>query len=170
MALKEDKRFQETIYIDSLTGIYNRYFLYKFLPEIIQRAGNSNSNFGVVMLDLDNFKNVNDRHGHLKGDFVLKEVAKVLNSCIRGEDVAIRYAGDEFIILFIGRSGESISPDSFVAVAKRIVEKCAKSLFKTEGLELSVTISAGLAIYPKDAKTVEDLIDVADKALYLSIQ
>ena len=165
MESKEDARFKDLAFIDALTGIYNRYYLFQAVPEILQKAALSNSILGVLMLDVDNFKNINDTHGHLMGDEVLKAMAKAFQESIRGEDVVIRYAGDEFIVLLRARPGES---GVFELAGKRIVEKVSKILIKSETGDITLTVSGGLSIYPKDAKTIEELIGGADKALYLS--
>lgn len=165
MPLKDNIRFKDPAFIDTLTGIYNRYFLYQAVPEIIQKAETSHSILGILMLDIDNFKNINDTYGHLKGDSALKEVARVLEGCVRGEDLVIRYAGDEFIVLLTSPTHESAS---FEAVGRRIIEKVSKIVFKVEETAISLTVSGGLAIYPLDGRALDDLIDCADKALYLS--
>jgi diguanylate cyclase (GGDEF)-like protein len=168
MAFKEDYRFLEPTYIDSLTGLRNRYFLNIALPEFMEKAKEGQSLLGILMLDMDGFKNINDTYGHLKGDAILKLVAKILDTCVRGEDVVIRYAGDEFIVLLMGREEASKSLEAFIAASKRIIEKFAKTPMKVDSQEFIITFSAGLAIYPQDGKTQEALIDAADKALYLS--
>jgi len=168
MELKQDSRFQDPAYFDALTGIYNRYFLYQAIPEIIHKIEASHSNLGILMLDLDNFKNINDSHGHLAGDKALKEVSKILENCVRGDDLVIRYAGDEFIVLLRGRGGAYVSPDTFEAAGRRIIEEISKAVIKIDDAQVLVTFSAGLAVYPEHGKELEELIDSADKALYLA--
>ncbi len=165
MFLKDDLRFKNPLFIDALTGIYNRYFLYQVVPEVIQRAEDSHTHIGILMLDIDNFKDINDTHGHLTGDKVLKEIAKILEDCIRGEDLAIRYAGDEFIIVFCSSASET---SSFETGGRRIVEKVSKTAIEVEKTSISITVSGGLAIYPYDGKNLDILIESADKALYFS--
>ena len=165
MPLKDDLRFKDPLFIDALTGIYNRYFLYQVVPEVIQKAEDSHTHIGILMLDIDNFKDINDTYGHLTGDRVLKEVAKILGDCIRGEDFAIRYAGDEFIVVFCSSASET---SSFETGGRRIVEKVSKTAIEVEKTSISLTVSGGLAIYPYDGKNLDVLIESADKALYLS--
>lgn len=166
MALKQEQRFQDPIFIDSLTGLFNRYFLYQALPELIRESGAFGLSLGILMFDIDNFKNINDTYGHLKGDLALKEVARVLKSCTREDDEALRYAGDEFIVIF--KVKETSSP-FFEVGAKRIIEEISKLVILTEDeVKFSLSVSGGLAIYPNDGQDLEKLIDAADKALYLS--
>jgi len=165
MLLKDDLRFKDPLFIDTLTGIYNRYFLYQVVPEIIQKAEDSHAYIGILMLDIDNFKHINDTYGHLTGDKVLKEVAKILEDCIRGEDLAVRYAGDEFIIIFCSSASEA---SSFEAGGRRIIEKVSKAVIKKDDTSIILTVSGGLAIYPSDGKNLDKLIESADEALYFS--
>jgi diguanylate cyclase (GGDEF)-like protein len=164
--MRQEQRFQDPLFIDSLTGLFNRYFLYQALPELIRQSEASGSSLGMLMFDIDNFKNINDTYGHLKGDHALKEAARVLKACIREEDEAVRYAGDEFIVIFKAREA---APSFFEVGASRIIEEISKIVILSEDeVKFSLSASGGLAIYPGDGKDLEKLIDAADKALYLS--
>lgn len=162
---KKDIRYESPIFIDSLTNLYNRYFLYNIFPQLKEEARAQHAELAVFMLDIDNFKYVNDSYGHLRGDSVIKEVGSLLKECVRGDDLVIRYAGDEYVLLCKGAGYELAS-----LVGNRIIEKINKNVFKGKPGEpdIHLTISGGFAVYPKDGDDLEELLDYADKALYFS--
>ena len=155
---------ESIIFTDELTGIYNRRYLSQFLPKEIERAKKDHTNIWFFMMDLDNFKQINDSLGHLKGDEVLKATAEIIKRNLRGQDVLIRYAGDEFSAIL---PGGTLS-DS-LAVAKRLLESVEKASFNI-GMHASqkLSISIGVSCFPDDATEALRLIDLADKALYVS--
>ncbi len=158
--MEEKENLKESIItIDPLTKLYTRYFIYHNFPKILEEAKNFEKKIAVVMLDIDNFKSVNDTYGHLKGDEVLKKVAEVLKRSVREKDILVRYAGDEFLVI-LNDVDERISKN----VAQRIIKEISKISIE----KIKITVSAGLAIYPQDGQTLQDLLDKADKALYLS--
>ncbi|MBM3246791.1 MAG: diguanylate cyclase, partial [Candidatus Omnitrophica bacterium] len=160
----KDIRFKAPTFIDPLTGLFNQYYLYQFLPEEMKKARLSNYPLTVFMIDLDGFKAVNDTYGHLCGDAVLKGLAVLLKKFVRQTDMVIRYAGDEFTILLPAADQARAE-----GLAKRLLEEIEKNIFKgKDNEEIRLTISLGLATYPEDAEEVDKLIDSADKALYLS--
>lgn len=150
------------IYTDDLTGLYNYRFLQVALGREIQRAQRYNLMFSVAFIDLDLFKNINDRHGHLVGSDVLKEVAIRLKSCIREADLLFRYGGDEFTALLIETDSHGAS-----LVSERF-RKAVESLdYKTAtGETCTLTATVGHATYPLHAASQVELIDLADKAMY----
>ena len=118
--------------------------------------------FSVLFLDLDHFKNVNDTHGHLSGSRLLVEVARVLRSCVRDEDVVARYGGDEYVVLLVG-----IDSGGGLKVAERIRRAIEDHRFLSrEGARVRVTASIGLASYPENASERAELLDLADRAMY----
>ena len=150
---------------DQLTGLYNRRYLASHLSAMFDRAYWTGRPLAVMVLDLDHFKEVNDRHGHDTGDRVLKEFADRIASSIRGIDLACRYGGEEFLIAM---------PDTDLAfasvVAERLRQEIATSKFKLHNGrdELGVTVSIGLASTengPED-DSAQKLIKRADEALY----
>jgi len=149
---KKYDALQECAMLDPLTGIPNRSALYARLEEEIARGGS----FCVVFLDLNGFKAVNDRLGHLVGDEILKKAAQVLKSVLRSQDFLARYGGDEFVAV-LSRTG------------KREAERIAKRLGGQEvhcERGATVTFSWGLAVYPRDALDAEELLKCADRRMY----
>lgn len=161
-----DIRFKTPTFIDPLTGLFNQYYLYQFLPEEMKKAKLSNYPLTVFMIDLDGFKEVNDNFGHLCGDEVLKQLATILKKFLRQTDVVIRYAGDEFTVLL-----PAADQNRAQILAERLIEEVSKNIFKgKDNQDIRLTISVGYSTYPADADEMDKLIDLADKALYLSKQ
>ena len=150
---------------DPKTRCYNPRFFKEFVQKEIIRADRYQQKFSVILLDLDNFKTVNDKEGHIYGDEVLIRFSNVLREHVRGEDIVSRFGGDEFAILLpqTGRIGAR-------AIAERLKEKVNRE-FSADNrtvTEYKITFSAGIATYPFDATDYNSLIDTADKALYRS--
>jgi diguanylate cyclase (GGDEF)-like protein len=153
---------RQLAYIDSLTDLYNARYLDKALEEHIQQADTTEGRFSVLFLDLDGFKVVNDRHGHLTGGKTLIEVSRVLKASVRDEDTVIRYGGDEFTVL-LPRTDAVGGREA----ADRICEAVRRHVFLgREGLDIRLTTSVGVATYPDDAGTREALLEQADQAMY----
>lgn len=157
--IAEAERLSQT---DDLTKLHNARYLRQFLLNEIRRARRYGSSVAALFLDLDDFKQVNDLHGHLAGSHVLMEMAGVILSSVRDTDALARYGGDEFVIVL---------PDTGIElagiVAERIREKIAQHKF-TGGkrLELSLTASFGVATFPYHASSPQQLIACADTAMY----
>ena len=151
---------QKEIFIDVLTQVFNRQYLYSHLPQLLEKAEKEKFPVGMLMIDVDNFKRINDDFGHLTGDKVLKKLAEILKKNLRDQDKVIRYAGDEFIIVV--ENGEI---SYLKKIASRLKEEVEKAEFENN---IKCTISIGIARYPQDAKSLEDLIELADQALYFS--
>ncbi|MBO1263987.1 sensor domain-containing diguanylate cyclase [Proteiniclasticum sp. SCR006] len=145
---------------DALTGIRNRGAILDELESRMEKASIYKSPLSIVMFDIDHFKPINDTKGHVFGDQVLKEVAKIINNEIRGLDTLGRYGGEEFLLILPNTSRKSA-----LQVAERIRRKVAEEAFSND---IQVTISGGAAEY-KDQEML-DLIDNADKNLYASKQ
>jgi diguanylate cyclase len=121
--------------------------------------------FAICMLDADNLKKVNDRHGHLAGTELIKWTARIIKENIRASDIAARFGGDEFIIMYNGHDKDQIHH-----AVERIVRTMAATPFTFEGELIDFTISAGIASYPKDGADLRGIIMRADQAMYLSKQ
>jgi diguanylate cyclase (GGDEF)-like protein len=147
--------------IDSLTGLANRRAAEQALGVEVARAERFGDPLALVMADLDNFKAVNDRHGHPAGDAVLREFAAVLEATVREIDVAARWGGEEFCLILPGTDAPGAA-----AVAERIREALAERVILTpEGAAVQVTSSFGVAAHPAQA-TADELVAAADAALY----
>ena len=151
---------------DPLTGLFNRRYLTELLELELRRAQRSNSSVGVVMLDLDHFKRVNDTFGHLAGDTVLREVAELLKSKCRSGDIVSRFGGEEFMLILPSASLEYATRR---ADALRDAIGHLTLLFESRPLG-PITVSLGVAVFPDHGLTSEALIQTADSALYRAKQ
>jgi two-component system, cell cycle response regulator len=151
---------------DMMTRLKMKHYFYTVLFERMGEAAASGRTLSVVMLDIDFFKKFNDTYGHSCGDAVLKQVARVMQASVRGNDIAARYGGEEFCLLLL---------DADAVRARNAAERLRAAIAATptdyEGQSLSVTVSIGVAEYdPRRDPSGKALIDRADKALYLSKQ
>ena len=159
---REEDSLRHKAETDLLTGLANHAHVVSVLETALNAAKTNNDSLCVMMADLDFFKNVNDTHGHLVGDSVLREVAARINSIVRDIDLVGRYGGEEFIVIFNNTKIELASE-----VAERLRRHIANSPINLQGNEISITISIGLcAVKPGD--DVNSIIGRADKALYLA--
>lgn len=147
--------------IDRLTGLFNRNCLNDTLNHLLALTQREGTELSFVFLDLDDFKLVNDNYGHQMGDFVLRQFGKLLSSSIRQSDIALRYGGEEFIILMPNTNFK----DALI-LSNRIRLKVKSTPLSKDGIKLNISISGGLAVYPTHAKTANELIYSADRALY----
>ena len=147
---------------DSLTNIFLRnYFLERFREELA-RASSKNSRFGLVILDIDDFKRVNDTYGHTVGDLVLKKVASILQKNVKDSgNVVARLGGEEFVFIVV-ESGK----DRVKNIAEDIRKKIYRSTVNFRRKHINVTVSLGLAMYPDDGIDIQPLLNTADKFLY----
>jgi len=148
-------------YHDPLTALPNRTLLNQRLQYAILHAAKHHNNFGLLFIDLDYFKSINDTLGHAVGDQLLVEAAKRISACVRSDDLVARIGGDEFAILAL-----DINHDYDLAgLASKISQKLAEP-FNIEGTSFFVTVSAGIACYPTDSDNIDDLMKYADTAMY----
>ncbi|NPV84579.1 MAG: diguanylate cyclase [Anaerolineae bacterium] len=147
---------------DGLTGLYNYRYLVEALEREIRRAERHHLTFGVLMLDLDCFKEINDTYGHAAGDAVLCEFGRLLQSCVRSEDIACRYGGDEFVLVLTGASLEAslTKADQILKGFEMLSVK-----FNRHSIQPG-TVSIGVAVYPDHGSNVQELLLAADLALY----
>ncbi len=150
--------------MDKLTGLYNRKYISEVLEVEFKRAKALHSNISVVLFDIDDFKKINDTHGHDCGDFVLSTLgAQVKASGLRERDLAGRYGGEEFIVVLTNSNAEQAAD-----VAERIRKRIEQHDFMYETTRVPVTVSLGVASLRKDFHMGSDLYKEADKALYHS--
>jgi diguanylate cyclase (GGDEF)-like protein/PAS domain S-box-containing protein len=149
---------------DPLTGLFNRRFMEESLELELRRASRNQRPLGMIMIDLDHFKYFNDNFGHEAGDLLLKELGILLRANIRGEDIACRYGGEEFMLIL---------PEGTGAVTRQRAEFYKEAIQRLDvhyrGLPLGrITASMGVAIFPEHGRSAKALIEAADKALYRS--
>jgi diguanylate cyclase (GGDEF)-like protein len=149
---------------DPLTGLFNRRFMEESLELELRRAVRNQRPLSVIMLDLDRFKHFNDSYGHDAGDALLRELGTLLQTNIRGEDIACRYGGEEFTL---------IMPEGNAEIAKQRAELLRDAIKNLEvqhrGQALGwVTASLGVAVFPEHGRTRDSLLQSADSALYMS--
>jgi len=156
------EKLRDTSLRDGMTGLYNRRFLEEVIDKIMSHANRHNETYAVMMLDVDFFKMVNDTYGHDIGDKVIVALAKVLKNSIREADLAIRYGGEEFLILLSNATDEGI-----MQVATKIHSAFGALSFDVGTAEsLKKTLSIGIAKFPTDGDTIWKCIKYADTALY----
>ena len=153
---------------DALTGLPNRRVFSENLEAAIARASRGNSEFAVLLLDLDRFKPINDLHGHAVGDAVLIEVASRLSGLVRKTDTAARLGGDEFAVILDNAGQKNLAADA-VAVAERLIATLSRPI-EVDGQSLSVGASIGIATCPTDGADPETLLQAADMAMYRAKQ
>jgi diguanylate cyclase (GGDEF)-like protein len=152
------RQVEHLAYLDDLTHLYN----VRYLDVALEREVGGGRPFTVLFLDLDHFKQVNDQHGHLSGSRLLVEVARVLRSCVRDEDVVVRYGGDEYVVLLVG-----IDSGGGLKVAERVRRAIEDHRYLSrEGARVRVTASIGLASFPEHASAKAEILDLADRAMY----
>ena len=158
---KEYHRMHESAIHDGLTGLLNhRAFMRRFEDEI-SRAIRFHQNLVLVVLDLDKFKRINDTHGHLYGDYVIKTVGEIIQNSVRNIDVVARYGGEEFTVILV-----DTNQSSSLVVAERIVQNVENYNFSLNGINEHMSISAGMSEFPGNSNELKSLIDFADKAMY----
>lgn len=160
------KKIRDMAVRDALTGLYNRRELDRFLDYELIKSKRYNHPFSILLIDIDHFKEINDRFGHRIGDEILQQVSQVLLHHMRGCDLPTRYGGDEFIVVL----PETPAGQAWYGAERlrKIVTGLSIQVNRQNQTpeQLEITISTGISEYPDDATTGEALIDLADKALY----
>jgi len=159
---KEKERMKTLAVTDSLTGLYNHNFFYTRLEEEFNKALRYNTTFSIIMMDIDDFKKINDSYGHRTGDMVLKEMANVIRKLVRKADVVSRYGGEEFAIIL---------PHTYLEGAEEEADRIRENILKHEypGLNKeTISVSLGVAAYVQKGAIINsgDLVNLADTALY----
>lgn len=148
--------------LDELTGLYNRRGFVQRFEEEIDRSKRHGRRLGILMIDLDNFKAINDKYGHIRGDKFLVETAEVLRHEVRASDIVARIGGDEFACILV-----EVSPADVQMAVDRIKAtfvEISKTILKS--VESPVGISIGMAVFPEDGSNISELISVADMRMY----
>jgi diguanylate cyclase (GGDEF)-like protein len=155
---------RDTSLRDGMTGLHNRRFLEEVIDKIMSQSERNKDTYSIMMLDVDWFKMVNDTYGHDIGDKVIVEIGKVLKENIRDADLAIRYGGEEFIVML-----HNSTPEGALLVAKKIHSAFGNLIFNVgPGETMQKTMSIGIAKYPTDGDTIWKCIKYADTALYVA--
>jgi len=156
------QKMAELAITDDLTKLFNTRYLNRTIETEIQRSSRYNTSVSLIFMDIDYFKNVNDHHGHLVGSKLLVELGQLLIKNLRVVDIVARYGGDEFVIVL-----PQTTPNAATQIAERIRKIVEQNVFlKKEGYSLKITASFGVASYPENAKSKEELLRLADEAMY----
>ncbi len=178
----QDARIQELEKLattDELTGLKNRRYIREFSRQIIEHARKQNGRVTLLIFDIDDFKHYNDVYGHSAGDEILRQAAVLMRHCCRCHDIVGRVGGDEFAVIFwddphrkpadteAERRSAADHPQEAIFIANRLRKELSKARFPLLGPQGRgiLTISGGLASFPRDGSTVDELFDQADKAL-----
>ncbi|MFV2063054.1 MAG: diguanylate cyclase [Chloroflexota bacterium] len=156
------RQLRDAAETDLVTGVYSHRHLQDRIRQETARATRTRSPLSVLMVDLDDFKRINDEHGHQAGDRVLRAIAGALRAAVRSSDVVARYGGDEFVVLM---------PDTDLEEARQVADRAAAAVRglahpMTDGSEVRVSFSAGLSVHPKDGRSGRALLRAADAAMY----
>ncbi|MCX8027788.1 MAG: diguanylate cyclase [Thermodesulfovibrionales bacterium] len=160
-AKKLMRELKESSIRDPLTGLYNRRYLEESYDKLVSGTFRRGTNLGLLMCDLDFFKQVNDVYGHDAGDIILKETANVLKNSVRGADIVIRFGGEEFLIILV-----DTTIGSSIMVAEKIRQRIEETTIQIRTEVLKKTISIGVSEFPKDTENFWEAIKYADVALY----
>lgn len=158
-----EKKYHKQALTDGVTRIYNRSYLEHSLQYEIEKAKERRTLLSIIMIDIDNFKAINDKFGHKSGDLVLEQVADLIKNNIRDIDFVARYGGEEFIVAL-----PEIGLDTSLEIAERIRNAIEQSAFigTNPASEITLTVSCGLAVYPATAKNLDELMQKADEFMY----
>ena len=162
--LEENRnRLVNHAYFDHLTGLANRSLLDDRFQLAVERAKRSQLPFALIMIDLNDFKAVNDKLGHLTGDQLLVAVSRRLVQAVRASDTVARFGGDEFVLIV---ESNSPAPEFVGPIALKLIDVLAAPVSLAGGQSLGVSASIGCAVYPRDGETQVELLSVADRAMY----
>jgi len=157
-------KLRDTSLRDAMTGLYNRRFLEEFIDTFASQAKRDNTMYSIMMLDVDFFKQVNDTYGHDVGDKVITKIGELIRNSIRESDLAIRYGGEEFVVLLHNATDEGTQK-----IASKIHSEFAELVFDVgNGKTIQKTMSIGISKFPKDGDSIWKCIKYADTALYVA--
>ena len=160
-----NEQLRELALRDGLTGLYNHRHFLAVLDKEVERATRYKRPFSLILFDLDHFKQVNDTHGHVRGDIVLKAISALVQKKVRLSDVVARYGGEEYVVVL-----PETDIQGAVKLAERLRRDVEKAVIAARNITIRVTISLGITAYTPGTiiKSNADVIDAADKALYHS--
>ncbi|MES9938484.1 MAG: diguanylate cyclase [Sedimenticola sp.] len=159
----QEERYQKMAFYDPLTNLPNRVLFMDRLGKAVQAAERDNQSVGVLFLDLDDFKRVNDRYGHLAGDALLQEIADRISHVVRREDTAARLGGDEFMLIVQGATGRA----TFERIATDVIHSISQPVTLAEAPEsVHVGTSIGISVFGQDSHDIDELVRFADLAMY----
>lgn len=163
---EEIERLRRLTVTDPLTGLFNRRYLFRVIEKEMNRCERSGANLAFAMVDIDLFKSLNDRYGHLAGDSILRRFSSYLSTWVRAMDIICRYGGDEFGIILPNTDSQEA-----IEVGRRLCTKLGQAVFPVEGLRLRISVSIGVASidHHRTWRGI-DLIRHADEALYCAKQ
>jgi diguanylate cyclase (GGDEF)-like protein len=153
------ERMSETALTDGLTGVYMRSVFDVLLAKYVSEWRRYEHTVSLIMADIDDFKKINDRYGHQKGDEILRRIGEIFNSCVRDTDIVARYGGEEFAIIL---------PETGIESAYELAKRMRTLVWYESRKNLSVSISLGVANCPEHAKSADSLMKAADEDLYLA--
>jgi len=146
---------------DPLTDLFNRRYMEEALLREARRAHRNHTEIGIIMLDIDHFKILNDTYGHEAGDIVLQHLGALLLKMVRGGDIACRYGGEEFLLILPDFSSSAVEQR-----AQNLLKQIRALRIPYQGEELTVTVSMGVAIFPEHGTDVQEIVSIADRTLY----
>jgi diguanylate cyclase (GGDEF)-like protein len=159
---KSKQKYKDLAIHDNLTGLYNTRHLYHALDQLIQKSASSGQIFSLVFMDIDNFKQVVDTHGHLNASKALQEIAATIKTTLQKPAYGVAYGGDEFVLVLPG-----LDKQKALAMAETIRQRIKKTIYlQKAGLKVHVSSSLGVSTYPDDADTLSELLALADQAMF----
>ncbi|AHC16725.1 diguanylate cyclase domain-containing protein [Salinispira pacifica] len=161
LLLSTRSRLREQAIFDALTGLHSRGYFVSYSSTLIARAEREKSAFALVLLDVNNLKPVNDNYGHKAGDMVLRSIGYLLKKNCRSSEAAFRTGGDEFMLLL-----SDISTEDELNLAMKRFRKELKFPLKFNGVQVTVSVSMGAALFPRDGSSIGELTDAADTRMY----
>jgi diguanylate cyclase (GGDEF)-like protein len=159
---KSEQKFRKQAIHDNLTGLYNTRYLYRALAELIKKSASRGLVFSLVFMDIDNFKQVVDTHGHLNASKALQEIAATIKTTLRPPAYGVAYGGDEFVLVLPGFDKQQ-ALDMAETIRKRIKETI---YLQKAGLKVCISSSLGVSTFPDDADTLTELLALADQAMF----
>ena len=159
---KSEEKFRELAVHDNLTGLYNTRHLYQALSDLISESLVSNQPFSLIFMDIDDFKQVVDTHGHLKASQTLQEFASTLQETLQEPAYAVAYGGDEFVIVLPG-----LNKRQALHMAEKVRSRIGETLYlRGEGLKVKLRASFGVSTFPDDATSLSEMLALADQAMF----